>query len=105
MSNPPIPPEPNFIRNIEALQKVFASVAVTMFLVVYITGFDFVKDIFKPDFVLVLTVLRVSIATVSFILTAVVGYKQFKRMLTWAIDSWEVYKQMLEFKRRKDLEK
>jgi len=105
MSNKPIPSEPNFIKNIEALQKVLSGIAVTMFFIVWITGFDFVKDIFKPDFVLVLTILRVSLASVSLVITSLVGYNQMRRMISWGIDSWEVYKDLLEIKKKKDIEK
>lgn len=102
MPNPPIPEEPNFIKNIEALQKVLSGIAVTMFFITWITGFDFVKDIFRPDFVLVLTILRVSIATVSLSITSLVGYNQLRKMFIWGIDSWEIYKQMLELKKKDD---
>ena len=76
-----------------------------MFIVVYITGWDWVADFFKPDFVTALRYLRVGIALFGIGLTSIVGYQQITRMISWLIDSWEVYRNLLELKKNKDKDK
>lgn len=98
----PIPEEPAFIRNITSFQKVLASIAVTMMITAWVTGFNFISDFFKPDFVEALRYLRVGMALMAITLTSVVGYQQLKSMLNWLADSWEVYKNLMELKRNKD---
>lgn len=100
MSNLPIPEEPKFIKNVEALQKIFAGIAFTMFVMVWVTGWNIVIDVFKPDFVFVLTILRVTIITIAISLSCFVGYTQGRRMIGWAIESWQLYQDALAMKKK-----
>lgn len=98
------PPEepPKFIRNATSTQKWMAGIAVSMFITVWISGWAFVVDIFKPDFVKALTYTRMTIALVGICITSIVGYEQIKKMMDWIVDSWEVYKKISEFKKNKE---
>lgn len=98
----PIPEEPKFVRNATALQKWLAGVAVSMFLTVWITGWSYIQDFFKPDFVKPLSYLRVSIALSAIAITSIIGYQQMRWMATWLMNSWEIYKTMLEIKNKKE---
>lgn len=99
--NPKPPEEPKFIKNATSTQKWLAGIAVSMFFTVWITGFGWVVDIFRPDFVKALQYLRMTIALVGIGVTSIVGYQQIKRMLDWLVDSWEIYKKISEFKNNK----
>lgn len=103
--NTNIPEEPKFIRNATSIQKWLAGIAVSMFIVVYVTGWDWVSDWFKPDFVTALRYLRVGIAFCGIGLSSIVGYQQLTKMISWLIDSWEVYRNLLELKRNKEKDK
>lgn len=103
--NANIPEEPKFIRNATSIQKWLAGIAVSMFIVVYVTGWGWVSDFFKPDFVVALRYLRVGIALFGIGLSSIVGYQQLTKMISWLIDSWEVYRNLLELKRNKDKDK
>lgn len=97
---PPLPEEPQFVKNITSLQKLLAGVAVSMFFTVWVTGFDFVKDIFKPDFIKLLTWLRVAITLSGIAITSVVGYPQIMRMINWFVQNYELYQEMSALKRK-----
>lgn len=101
----PIPQEPRFVTNITALQKILAGMAVSMFLTVWITGWSYIEDFFKPNFITPLTYLRVGIALAAIAITSVIGYQQMKWMATWLLDSWQVYRSMLEFRNKKEEDK
>lgn len=95
-----LPDEPKFIQNATATQKWLSGIAVSMFITVWVTGWNAVVDIFKPDFVQALTYLRMSIALIGIGITSTVGYQRLKNMAEWGIEWWEMYKQVSEFKRR-----
>ncbi len=98
----PIPEEPKFVKNITSLQKIMAGVAVTMFLMVWITSFDLVVNIFKPDLVKFLTYLRVGMAMIGIALASCVGYPQLGILLGAALEMYEFYKKMSEIKKDKE---
>lgn len=101
MTKPITPEQPRFIMNATATQKWMAGIAVSIFITVWVTGWQIVVNIFKPDFVSALTYLRMTLGLVGITITAFVGYEQIKRMLDWLVDSWEIYKKMTEFKNSK----
>lgn len=103
MSTKPEPPK--FVTSIEATQKVFAGIAFTMFTVVWISGFDFIGNVFKPDFVLVLTIFRIVAMLMALGLSGFIGYKQAINMVKWAVESYKVWQQIMELKKQKDSEK
>lgn len=94
------PEEPKFIRSIEATQKVFAGVAFSMFVVVYVAGFDIISNLFKPDFMIVLTIFRIILILIALGLSGLVGYEQGKRMVKWGISFYQYSKHF----KNKDLE-
>jgi|ERR1700744_23176 len=105
-----IPEEPKFIQDATATQKWLAGIAVSMFFVVWITGWGFVAEFFKgtsdkTDFTLALTYLRFTIALIAIGITSIVGYPQIRKMLSWIYDSWTVSKDILESIKNKDKEK
>lgn len=97
----PIPEEPKFVKNINYLQRILAGIAVTMFLVVWLTGFNFVIDIFKPDFVKALTILRVTIALVAFSISSILGYRQIGFIMKAILEIYGFYQTMLEINKAK----
>lgn len=96
------PDEPKFITNATQVQKWLASIAVSIFFTVWISGWEVIQNIFKPDFIKPLTYLRMSLAFIGITLTALVGYQQIVRMLDWLSKSYEIYKEMLEVKKEKE---
>lgn len=98
----PIPEEPKFVKNISAFQRLIASVALTTLLMVWVCGFDFVINIFKPNFVMALTIVRVSLAISGIIEVAFVGYPQIGAMMKSILEMYEFYKKMSEIKKDKE---
>lgn len=105
MSNTPIPKEPKFIESIEAYQKVLAGIAFTLFLVVAICGFDFISNVFKPDFIIVLTIFRIVIMLIALTFSGFVGYQQGKNMFKWGVEAYRVWQNIMELKKDKEKEK
>lgn len=101
----PIPEEPKFVKTATSIQKWLAGIAVSMFIVVVVTGFEFIQNIFKPNFINALLYLRMGIALVGIGITSVVGFEQIKKMMDWLVDSWEFYKKISELKKEKEKEK
>lgn len=98
-----IPQEPpKFVTNISWIQKVLASIAVSMAVMVWVTGWDIVANIFKPDFLKLLAYLRVSLAFMAIGFTAFVGYHQITVMLKWFIENYKLYNEMKELKKGQD---
>lgn len=97
-----IPEEPRFVRNIGSLQKVLAGIVVTMILVVWITSWDTVINIFKPDYIKALTFLRVVISILALGTTSIVGYQQIGSIMRYILEVYEFYKTMMEIRKKKD---
>lgn len=102
MNKPTPPEEPKFIQSIEATQKVFAGIAFTMFIVVWISGFDVIGNIFKPDFVIVLTIFRIVVMLIALSLSGFVGYKQGRNMVRWGVESYRLWQNVMEMKKQKE---
>lgn len=102
MTKPQLEEPPKFIKNATSAQKWLAGIALSMFFTVWITGWDVVGNVFKPDFIKALTYLRMIIALFGIAITSIVGSGQIRQMLDWLIDSWEVYKKISDFKRDKE---
>lgn len=98
----PIPEEPKFVKSISAFQRIIAGIAVTMLLMVWVTGFDLVINIFKPDFVKFLTYLRVAMALLGIALTSFVGYQQIGTIMKAILEMYEFYKEMSDIRKNKD---
>lgn len=97
-----IPEEPKFVRNIGSLQKVLAGIVVTSILVVYLTSWDMVINIFKPDYIKALTFFRVIVAIFALGTTSIVGYQQIGSIMRYILEVYEFYKEMLELKKKKE---
>lgn len=100
--NKEIPEEPKFVRQITSFQKVLAGVVVTSILVVYITSWDIVIGIFKPDYIKALTFFRVVIAIFALGTTSIVGYRQIGSIMKYILEVYEFYKTMSEIKKKKE---
>lgn len=94
--------EPKFIKTAAAVQKWLGGVAVSMLFIVWITGWTYIVDFFKPDWVQALTYMRMIIALSSVAILSIVGYTQLIRTGDWIIESWELYKRIKEIKKDKE---
>lgn len=97
------PTEPNFVKNITYVQKILSGVAVTMFLMVWLTGFNFVTEVFKPNFLNVLATMRMVLAVIGIGFTSVVGYPQFGKMLAWAVENYGLLQRLKKLKDESDI--
>jgi len=92
------PKEPNFIAKIEALQFLLCGIVGTIILVVWITSFDFIINIFKPNFLIVLSILRVGLTSLGLVISSLVGIKAALWLLEKALELKQNYKKLLEEK-------
>lgn len=97
-----IPEEPKFVRQITSFQKVLAGVIVTMILVVWLTSWEMIINIFKPDYVKALTLIRVVIASMALITTSIVGYQQIGSIMRYILEIYEFYKTMSDIRKNKE---
>lgn len=97
--NEKIPEEPKFVRSITSFQKVLAGVVVTMIFVVWLTSWDMVINIFKPDYIKALTLLRVIIASIALVTTSIVGYQQIGSIMRYILEVYEFYKTMSDIRK------
>lgn len=88
------PEEPKFVKNITFLQKILASVVLSMWFVVWAMGWSVTVSIFAPDYVKALTLFRVIFALTAFALTSIVGYHQIRIGINRLIELWDIYKKM-----------
>lgn len=103
--NQKIPEQPRFVWRITALQKILAGISVSMFLVLLLTTFHFITDIFQPDFTLALQLFRVVIALLMLSCLSVVGYQQIGRIVSALIEFWDYYKKLTDLKKKQEEEK
>lgn len=105
MTKPHLPEEPQFIKKISSLQRILSGVAISTFITVWVSGFDFVVNIFKPDFVIVLTYLRIGMASVGMMITCIVGGQQLQYMIGWITENYEIYRKITAYKKEQDKDK
>lgn len=92
-------------QKIDAVQMLIVSIAGSMFAVVWLTSLDFIVNIFKPDFIQVLSILRITLASIGLCLAAVSGIKGILKLTSFFVELLEDYKKLKEFKAIKDKEK
>lgn len=90
---------------IESLQIVFAGISFSLFLVVILTGTDFCLNLFRPDFVKLLSYIRISFVVAALIFGGFSGKSVFLlgKFMLQAIDIYKRGSKDLE-EARKQLE-
>lgn len=94
--------EPKFVKTFSYVQKILASIAVSMFFVVWISGWDIVQNVFKPNFENALAWFRMLTMGCALACTAFVGLTQLGSMLQWVVDNYELLKKLKEIKKEQD---
>jgi hypothetical protein len=99
----PIPPsKPSFVQRITWVQKILAGITGSMFLMALATMIPWIINMFRPDFLYLLSTLRVAMAGSSLVCGCFVGIPQIKGMIGWLADFYEYYKKFTEFKNKQD---
>jgi hypothetical protein len=89
----------SWIPKVEAFQLWLAGIVGSISFVVWITSFDFISNIFKPDYIKALGLLRVYLAGCGLIITAFMGIKA----LIWLIKkAAELYSEYRDIKKQID---
>lgn len=94
--------EPKFVKTFSYVQKILASVAVSMFFVVWISGWDIVQNVFKPNFENILAWFRAITMGLALGCTAFVGIKQLGVMIDWGLSTYESIKKLKEIKKEQE---
>lgn len=102
MSIPTPPVKPKFVQNITWMQKTLAGISGSMFVMVILTMIPWVVDIFKPNYVYLISNLRMYMALASFGVGCFVGIPQIKYMVGWLVDFYEYYEKFKKFKEKGD---
>lgn len=99
----PIPPsKPSFVNKVTWVQKLLAGITGSMFLMSLITMIPFVINLFRPDFLNFLSLLRAVMAGTSLICGCFVGIPQIKGMVSWMIEFYQYYQKFTA--RQKEIE-
>lgn len=77
-------PKKDFFQSIGEIQTELMWIAVSMAVIVWISGFDIVQNIFKPDFIKALAIFRMLLAFGSLGILSVTG-KKLKQGLAEAL--------------------
>lgn len=83
---------------VESVQIVLASIAGSMFAVVWVTSFDVVINIFKPDYLKALSIFRMSLAMIGLFITALTGLKGIIKLAKFFIELLELYNRLKKTK-------
>jgi hypothetical protein len=102
MSNLPIPEEPKFVKAVTSGQKVLAGISGSLFFVVWLIGFDFIMNIFKPDYLWLILGFRMCLSLIALTCLGFVGYNNIGIMGQWIVDNYELYKRLSAFKKEQD---
>lgn len=90
-----------FAERIESVQIILCGVVGTIILVVWLTSFDFIINIFKPDFIKVLSILRVGLASLGLIIASLVGLKALAWGFNRGIELRAMYTELTELNKKK----
>lgn len=94
--------EPPFIKNIAALQKVLAAIAVSILIVIWLGGWDYIQEFFdKNGFLSIFNDVRALLGIACAIITSFVGYHQIGNMMSWIIEGYETWKKINDMKKGK----
>lgn len=90
---------------IDSLQILFAGIAFSLFVVAWITGWDIVIDVFKPDLLKLLSYVRVSFVVAGLVLAGLSGPSVIK-LGKFVLEMIEIYKrgskELSEIKKEKE---
>lgn len=90
--------EPPFVRNITALQKVVAAIAISTLGVIWVGGWDVVQSFFdKSGLLAAWTIFRGILGFCCAGEISFIGYHQIGNMMNWLIDGYQKWKKMKEF--------
>jgi len=104
MSKPIPPTKPTFVQHVSVVQKILAGITGSTFLMSLITMIPFVINLFKPDYLYLLSTLRVGFASASLICGCFVGIPQLWNMVGWLVKFYEYYKKFSELNKGKEEE-
>lgn len=76
---------------IDSIQIVFAGIAFSLFLVTWFTGMDFIINLFRPDFLRLLSYLRISFLVGGLIFAGFSGKSVFL-LFKFVLQAVEIYK-------------